>query len=561
MANNMKNILFLLLLSTSALAQSPFYNDVVRANTLSPARVANALDVSKPLASTGTNTYTFSAPFTGFTYHTGDTYTLVFGNANSSTTVTANIATLGALAIKDASGADLGVGDLKAGGAYKFYNNGTHLRLIGASDGGGAFWPLAGAADITAYTQVTSTETGDPTHQAYIFADEGTIGFTGDFNGQTFSLSVGNNEAKFTDDRTTAVGLEYAQDYSADFVNRSLVDKEYVDNAVTGGSVADGDKGDITVSGTGATWTIDNSAVTNAKINDVAVGKITGLGTSVATWLATPSSANARAAVTDESGTGAMLFAGTAGTNIANTPAGNLAATEVQAAINELDNEKLQKVKSTVVHAADFSLALTDLYNKVQCTKATAQVITIPTDGGGTNWEVGDWIFAEWYGVGQQTFAPAGGVTIHSSSNTLVIPGQYSIVYLEYVGSDVWTLQNGSPALTWTAYTPTVVGFSGSPTYNFRYLYDPNQKRCTISFQMASSTSNATTFTITTPITSAATFTQTTAAQVQNNSTFAVGVVSIPSSSTTITVSQASGAAWTASGLKAANFSFTYETQ
>lgn len=69
-----------------------------------------------------------------------------------------------------------------------------------------------------------------------------------------------------------------------------------------------GTVGSIVTNG-GALGTPSSGTLTNATGLPIGTG-VSGLGTGIATFLATPSSANLAAAVTDETGTGALVFAG-----------------------------------------------------------------------------------------------------------------------------------------------------------------------------------------------------------------------------------------------------------
>jgi len=180
--------------------------------------------------------------------------------------------------------------------------------------------PSTGSAGIPAFRSLVAADipliplSGGGTGSSLSDPGADRIGFWDDSAGEFTWLTIGAN-LSITDTTLNATG------------GGGGTDIDIGSTVITGGSTGqilydnDGVAGEYEISGTGSVAMTNSPAfttpnlgtpsaatLTNATGLPIATG-VSGLGTGIATFLATPTSANLKAAVSDETGSGALVFA------------------------------------------------------------------------------------------------------------------------------------------------------------------------------------------------------------------------------------------------------------
>ena len=154
----------------------------------------------------------------------------------------------------------------------------------------------------------------------------------------------------------------------------------------------------------------------------ISISNVTGLGTGVETFLATPSSANLRTAVTDETGTGSLVF--------------NDSPTILNAVITQPQATPTFSANAYTLVAGDAGDIL------LASNGSTAGTINIPTDAT-TNFAIGTQITILNVGTGLITVqaASSGTTTVRSTGATATAPkcrAQYSAMTLWKQAANLW---------------------------------------------------------------------------------------------------------------------------
>jgi hypothetical protein len=360
----------------------------------------------------------------------------------------------------------------------------------------------------------------------------------------------------FYDSRAVKKGIEYAADYSADYTNRSLVDKEYVDNNVGGAGTVTSiapTTNRITVDNTNPAVPVINidaaydaaiTAAINAKVTQTITNGITTTAPSedavfdalaLKAPLASPTFTGVPSGPTAAPGTNTTQLATTAFVDALGAELGDLNVDQITGAV---------------------SLVSADLGTLWELSGTTTDyTVDLPTAVGNAEKTI---IFKGLAALTKNvTISGISGQTIDGVT-TRVVGGGGSLTLLSDGAN--WAIINEIGS--WVNYTPVWSGFSSDPTVG-RAVYFRVGKMCTVHLNAtANGTSNATSMTVTLPF--ASKFHNPQPALVVNNGATGTSfgrVDPLTSSSVANCYTSAGAAAWTASGGKRISFCITYEVE
>lgn len=133
---------------------------------------------------------------------------------------------------------------------------------------------------------------------------------------------------------------------------------------------------------------------------------------------------------------------------ISNVAAGNIAATDVQAAINELDTEKSAITRTVNAQTGtSYTLVLGDAGDVVTMDNASANTMTIPTNAS-VGYAVGTQVDVSQLGAGVTSIEGDTGVTVNGvSAGTGALSAQYGSVTLLKLATDTWLLTGNHDAV------------------------------------------------------------------------------------------------------------------